>query len=60
MGLTSVLLSEASEQDKFVFSYHHHPSDKSVWFSTINPKIKEMKSPQDCTRVLLKALLDND
>lgn len=59
-GLTSVLLSEASEHNKFVFSYHHHPSDKSVWFSTINPKIKEMKSPQDCTRVILKALLANE
>lgn len=59
-GLTSVLLSEASEEGKLVFSYHHYPSDKSTWFSTINPKIKEMESPEDCTRVLLKALLEND
>ena len=56
-GLTSVLLSEAAERNKIVFSYHHYPSDKTAWFSSINPKIIEMESKAACTRLLIKTLL---
>jgi hypothetical protein len=57
-GLTSILLSEATESKKVVFSYHHFKSDQSAWFSSVNTKIRELDSPEDCIRLVLETVLN--
>lgn len=53
-GLNSMMLLEALARGRRVYSLHKVQENADTWLSTWNRRVRELKSAEDCARVLRK------